>query len=444
MTPGARAAAAIELLDAVEADWTRPVDALVAGWFRKRRYAGGGDRRTIQAILYAVLRRRAQIDWWLEAAGRPAGSRDRVIAALMLGEGWGEADLDAAFDGGQYRPAPLDEGERALTGSLTGKGFDDPAQPVHVRGNIPAWMEEMFEAALGDSLETELAALMREAPVDLRINSLKTTREAVADLLTATGVETTPTPFSPLGLRLAGRVNLANSTIIRDGLAEPQDVSSQIAALLTGARPGETVVDFCAGAGGKTLALAAMMGNSGSIVACDTSHGRLERARPRLERAGVTIAELQVLDGVDGLWTGAPEGGCDRVLVDAPCSGTGAWRRHPEARWRINSENLMQYMALQARILDAAARLVAPGGRLVYAVCSLLPQEGEGQVTQFLGNHQNFNALPASRMWESRLGSECPAGDIFLRLRPGRDGADGFFIAVLERQSEPAPLLLLQ
>jgi 16S rRNA (cytosine967-C5)-methyltransferase len=444
MTPGARAAAAIELLDAVEADWTRPVDALVAGWFRKRRYAGGGDRRAIQAILYTVLRRRAQIDWWLEAEGRTVDARGRAIVALTLGEGWGAADLDVAFDGGQYRPAPLDEGERTLAESLAGKGFDDPAQPVHLRGNIPAWTEEKFEAALGDSLEIELAALMREAPVDLRINSLKATREAVADLLAATGVEATPTPFSPLGLRLAGRVNLANGPIIRDGLAEPQDESSQIGALLTGARPGETVVDFCAGAGGKTLALAAMMENRGRIVACDTSHGRLERARPRLERAGVTIAELQVLDGVDGLWTGAQAGGCDRVLVDAPCSGTGAWRRHPEARWRINSENLMQYMALQARILDAASRLVAPGGRLVYAVCSLLPEEGEGQVAEFLRKHPDFNAFPVAKAWGARLDSECPAADIFLRLRPGRDGTDGFFVAVLERHGEPAPIPLLQ
>ena len=442
MTPGARAAAAIELLDAVEADWTRPVDALVAGWFRKRRYAGSGDRRAIQAILYTVLRRRAQIDWWLAGEGRSVDARARTIAALMLGEGWGEADLDAAFDGGQYRPASLAEGERALAASLAGKGFDDPAQPAHVKGNIPAWMEEAFRAALGDSLEPELAALMREAPVDLRINSLKTTREAVAGLLAAQGIEATPTAFSRLGLRLAGRVNLANSAVIRDGLAEPQDESSQIAALLAGARPGEAIVDFCAGAGGKTLALAAMMENRGRIVACDTSHGRLERARPRLERAGVGIVELQVLDGRDGLWTGAGEGGYDCVLVDAPCSGTGAWRRHPEARWRINSENLIQYMALQARILTAASRLVAPGGRLVYAVCSLLPEEGEGQVAEFLRKHLDFNAFPAARAWGGRLDGDCPAGDVFLRLRPGRDGTDGFFVAILERGGGPAPLLL--
>jgi len=433
VTPGARAAAAIELLDAIDADRTRPADALIAGWFRRRRYAGGGDRRAIQATVYTVLRRRAQIDWWLEGAGRPADSRGRAIVALVLGEGWRPADLDAAFDGGQYRPARLDENERGLAAALAGKGFDDPAQPVHVRGNIPDWMAEAFGSSLGDSLEAELAALMCEATVDLRINRLKTTRDTVAGMLAAQGIESVPTPFSPLGLRLAGRVNLADSPVIRDGLAEPQDESSQIAALLTGARPDEVVVDFCAGAGGKTLALAAMMENRGRIVACDTSPGRLERARPRLERAGVTIAELRMLDGGDGLWPGAEEGAYDRVLVDAPCSGTGTWRRAPEQRWRLDSENLMQFLALQEGILDAASRLVAPGGRLVYAVCSLLPQEGEGQVTQFLRKRPEFSAFPVAKAWGSRLRSDCPSGDVFLRLRPGRDGTDGFFVALLTR-----------
>ncbi len=444
MTPGARAAAAIELLDTVEADRTRPADAVVAGWFRKRRYAGGGDRRAIQAILYSVLRRRAQIDWWLDAAARPADSRGRAIGALILGEGWSTADLEAAFDGGRYRPAPLDEAERELADSLAGKGFDDPDQPVHVRGNIPAWMEEEFRVALGNSLEPELAALTGTAPVDLRVNSLKTTREAVAGLLTAEGIESAPTPFSPLGLRLAGRVNLANSAIIRDGLAEPQDESSQVAALLTGVRPGDSVVDFCAGAGGKTLALAAAMENRGRIVACDTSPGRLARAIPRLERAGVTIVQTRILEGEDGLWPSAEKGGYDCVLVDAPCSGTGTWRRHPEARWRIDSKNLMHFAALQAHILKAAAQLVAPGGRLVYAVCSLLTGEGEGQVTEFLRNAPDFKALPIRKAWADRLGSDCPAGDVFLRLRPGRDGTDGFFVATLARDDGRTPILLAQ
>jgi 16S rRNA (cytosine967-C5)-methyltransferase len=433
MTPGARAAAAIELIDAVESDRTRPADAVVAGWFRRRRYAGGGDRRAIQAILYLVLRRRAQIDWWLRQSGQRADSRARVIAALILGERWRINELDAAFDGGHYRPPSLDDSERALAAALEGRAFDDPAQPIHIKGNFPAWMEGALRAVLGDLLESELAALMCEAPVDLRVNTLKTTRREAAAMLRRAGIEVSATPFSPLGLRLPGRVNLANSPIIRDGLAEPQDESSQIAVLLVDPQPGEKVVDFCAGAGGKTLALAALMRNEGRITACDTSAARLSRAVPRLERAGTRITRTVVLEGADGLWPDAEKSGYVRVLVDAPCSGTGTWRRHPEARWRIDKSDLEDFVAAQARILDAAATLVAPGGRLVYCVCSVLPQEGEAQVADFLERRPDFNVFPIYKSWRQQLDSDCPSSDDFLRLWPGRDGTDGFFVAVVVR-----------
>jgi 16S rRNA (cytosine967-C5)-methyltransferase len=434
VTPGARAEAAIELLDALGADRTRPADVLVSGWFRRRRYAGGGDRRAIQSIVYTVLRRRAQLDWWLRKSGHRPDARRRVIAALMLGEGWRASDLASAFGNGRYGPTPLTVEERSLAGALDGEAFDNPAQPLAVRGNIPDWMEDGFAAALGGALEGELSALLAEAPLDLRINSLKTTRAEVAEKLRSMGLEAVPTPFSPWGLRLAGRVNLANSAIIRDGLAEPQDESSQVAALLTGVRPGDSVVDFCAGAGGKTLALAAMMQDRGRLIACDNSRTRLSRAVPRLERAGVGNFDIRVLDAPDGLWAGADSGSFDCVLVDAPCTGTGTWRRHPESRWRIDAENLTQFLGLQRQILATASRLVAPGGRLLYAVCSLLPEEGEAQVTEFLGNDGDFTIVPVRREWSGNLDSVCPAGDAFLRLRPGRDGTDGFFVALLARE----------
>ena len=256
MTPGARAEAAIELLQAIDGDLSRPADVVVTTWFRQHRYAGGGDRRAIGALVYSALRRRAQIDWWLGHAGCDADPRSRVIAAMLLGDGWDIQALETAFDGGQYRPPPLTENESAMARQLSGKGFDDPAQPLHVRGNIPSWMEEEFRISLGDALEDELAALMQEAPVDLRVNGRKSDRDAVAEILAREGIESQPTPLSPYGLRLAGRANLSASRLLRDGLAEPQDESSQVAALLTDARPGQTVVDYCAGAGGKTLALA--------------------------------------------------------------------------------------------------------------------------------------------------------------------------------------------
>lgn len=221
--------------------------------------------------------------------------------------------------------------------------------------------------------------------------------------------------------------------MLRDGLVEPQDEASQIAALLVEAQPGDSVADFCAGAGGKTLALAAAMKNRGRLVATDVSRQRLSRAVPRLARAGVTCVERRVLPAEDGYWRGAEEGSFDRVLVDAPCSATGTWRRNPELRWRLRERDVGDCESLQARILDRAARLVAPGGRLVYTVCSLLGGEGEGQIRAFVHRSPQFEVLPVRRIWARVLACDCPASDTFLRLLPGRDGTDGFFVAVLRR-----------
>lgn len=433
MTPGARAAAAIELLDAIEADPSRPADRLLAAWFRGRRYAGGGDRREISRLVYTVLRRRAQIDWWIEREGGRCDSRGRVLAALLLEARWGAEQLEAAFDGGRYRPPPLDATERGLS-AIAGRSFGDAAQPLYVRCNIPAWLEEPFSVVLGAALERELAALCEEAPVDLRVNPLKASRRQVLARLAGRGIAARPTPYAPLGLRLDARTNLGDTPLLREGVIEPQDEASQIAALLVEAQPGESVVDFCAGAGGKALALAAAMENRGRLVASDISAKRLARAGPRLARAGVTCVEMQTLAPDGGLWPGAQEGAFDRVLVDAPCSATGTWRRNPERRWRLRREDLAEYQELQAGILERAARLVAPGGRLVYAVCSLLGGEGEGQVTGFLRRNPDFEALPVRRVWGRAAGGECPAKDLFLRLLPGRDGTDGFFVAVLRRR----------
>lgn len=432
MTPGARAAAAIEILDAIEADSTRPADRLITTWFRRRRYAGGGDRREIRDLVYAVLRRRAQIDWWIERSGGHCDSRGRVLTVLLLEARWGMSQLEAEFDGGQYRPSPLNTQDRAL-GVLAGRSYGDPEQPLPVRYNFPAWLGEPFKVVLGEAMERELAALSEEAPVDLRVNTLKASRRQVMARLAARGIAVEPTPFAPFGLRLTTRVNLGDTPLLREGLVEPQDEGSQIAALLVEAQPGESVVDFCAGAGGKTLALAAAMEDRGRLVAADASRRRLARAAPRLARAGVTCAEPHVLPAGGGYWRGAEEGGFDRVLVDAPCSGTGTWRRNPEMRWRLARRDLEEYQDLQARILDHAARLVVPGGRLVYSVCSLLGMEGEGQIRAFLTRNRDFEVLPVRRLWARTVGGECPANDVFLRLLPGRDGTDGFFVAIMRR-----------
>jgi len=425
MTPGARLQAAIELLDAIDADG-RPPDRLMAAYTRSRRYMGGGDRAAVRERVYGVMRRRARLDWWLRrtAPGLPLDGRRRVIADLALTDRAEASALAALFDGGPYRAAPLASDEAALFASLGGKSLDDTAQPESVRAEAPdsLWPEL---SALGVA---ELQALNRPATVDLRVNALKATRDEAIAALAADGIAAKPTGLSPWGLRLDRPAALDRVKAFRAGLIEVQDEASQLAALLTDARPGMTVVDFCAGAGGKTLALAASMANRGRILACDIASERLERMVPRLARAGVAIVESRVSGDVSET--------ADRVLVDAPCSGSGTWRRDPAAKWRLTRERLADLVDLQAVLLAQAAPLVRQGGRLAYAVCSLIEAEGPAQVRRYLETHSSFATLPARDLWSETVGGTAPEGcGEFLRLTPARDGTDGFFAAILERRS---------
>lgn len=285
--------------------------------------------------------------------------------------------------------------------------------------------------------------MLSEAPVDLRVNTLKThDRETALAALAAEGVEASVTDLSPLGLRLpAGRVNLPATKAFKDGLVEVQDEGSQLVALLTDARPGMAVVDFCAGAGGKTLGLAANMANKGRLIACDVSAGRLERSAARLKRAGAHNVTRRVLTSESDKWIKRHAKGFDRVLVDAPCTGTGTWRRNPDARWRLSPEQLDDLTSRQASILDSARRLVKPGGRLVYATCSLLPEENTNQIEAFLArwkDAEGWRPLSIAEVWETAAGTPCPvdADATTLSLTPARHGTDGFFTAVLQRGAE--------
>ncbi len=436
MTPGARAQAAIDLLDLIadRAAAARPADKVVSGYFRARRYAGAKDRNAIAGAVYGVLRRRAGLDWWIDRTGHGDGgrSRARMLAQLALIEGWNAPAIAAAFDGGRHRPSPLSERESHMVSALEGRAVDDPAQPRWVRGNYPEWQDAGLAEVFGDDLEVEMAALGGRAPVDLRVNGLKATRSEAAAALAAEGVTALPTPWSPVGLRLEGRWTLPALAAFRDGLVEVQDEGAQIVALLVGAGPGEAVLDFCAGAGGKTLALAAAMENKGRLVAADVSEARLRAMAPRLKRAGVTIVESRVLadNGANGL---AP-GGFDRVLVDAPCSGSGTWRRNPDAKWRLEPAELETRIAEQRQILARAAEFVRPRGRLVYATCSLLADENERQVARFLADRHDFRSVPLAEAWREAVGGACPAQGHELVLTPHCHGTDGFFAAVLERR----------
>ncbi len=435
MTPGARVQAAIELLDAM-AESGGPADRLLSRYFRARRYIGAKDRNAVRDTIYGVLRNRAGLDWWIEralpAAPRPAPSRLRAIAELLLVETWRTEAVTAAFDGGAYRPAALSGDENSLLGGLAGAALAHADQPAWVRGNYPDWLTPELEASFGARLADEMAAMNLPAPVDLRVNALKATREEARAALAAEGIEAEPTPHSPIGLRLAGRRTLPALDAFRRGLVEVQDEGSQIVALLTAARPGQSVADYCAGGGGKSLALAATMENRGRLVACDIGTGRFGDLVKRCARAGATIVETHVIEdeGEDGLDAGS----FDRVLVDVPCSGTGAWRRNPDAKWRLSPDQLAEHNARQARILDRAARLVAPGGRLVYATCSILASENAPRIEQFLAAKSGFKLLPVRDVWTSVLPRAAPGDGANLDLSPARDGTDGFFAAILERR----------
>jgi 16S rRNA (cytosine967-C5)-methyltransferase len=435
MTPGARLEAAIGLLDEIE-QARAPADDIIANYFRRHRFAGAKDRAAISQHIYAVLRRRAALDWWIERGGPglPRDARRRLLAALVLVEGWTPRAIDEACDGDRFRPAPLTVVEKRFLEALPPEKIEHKDMPPDVRGNYPAWLHSRLEAVFGRGLQREMAALCGTAALDLRVNGLKIDdREKARAALAREGVDAARTPLSPIGLRVFERVPLGTLKTFRDGFVEVQDEGSQLAALLADARPGMRVVDFCAGAGGKTLALAAAMENRGHLVACDIAAKRLERATERLRRAGASIVQRVPLTSARDKWVKRHGQGFDRVFVDAPCTGTGTWRRNPDAKWRLRPEDLADLTALQAEILDSAQRLVKPGGRLVYVTCSLLAEENEQQVAHFLAGHPAFSLLPVGPVWRAVIGTEAPAESEMLRLTPARHGTDGFFVALIER-----------
>jgi 16S rRNA (cytosine967-C5)-methyltransferase len=442
MTPGARIAAAIELLDRLDAPGAPPADKMLADWGRANRYAGSKDKAAVASMVFGTLRRRGQIDWWLaRCQAGVADGRARLLIWLQLGEGWRLTDLEQAFTGERYNPAPLIGAEKRVAVELAAQhGFDLGCQPVAAAGNVPAFLEQEIAALYGGDAGRQLSAALDEAPVDLRVNTLKTDREAARAALAAEGIETVPTPYSPVGLRLADRKPLTGTAAFKDGLIEPQDEGSQLAATLVEAKPGQKVVDFCAGAGGKTLALGADMQNTGRIIACDVSEARLKRARQRFRRAGMHLAEPRLLSSERDKWikrrSGKFDGGFDRVLIDAPCTGSGTWRRNPDQKWKLTPDALDSLHKTQGAILDSAARLVAPGGRLIYVTCSLLRSENEDPVHAFLQSRPDFFSHPVQEVWQTVLPDTAyPGGEgPHLRLTPADHGTDGFFVAILGRK----------
>ncbi len=387
MTPSARIQAAIEILDGVIAAARGngpPADRLVAEWFRNHRFAGSKDKRAIREHVYDAIR----------ACG-PVPATGRVA---MLGLVEEQPDLRELFDGSQYGPPKIGKNEKPAEGGIA-----------------PEWLENRLIAS--DVGQDDAEALLDRAPLDVRVNTLKASRDELQLPVEAEALAV------PGALRLPTGTRVEEWDVFADGTVEVQDAGSQLACMAVGAQPGETVIDLCAGAGGKTLALAATMGNEGTLVAADTDRRRLSQLGPRAERAGAAIAAEVLLDpGKELEALEAWRGKADRVLIDAPCSGTGTWRRNPESRWRLTERELARLVGIQSHLLDVAKELVKPGGSITYVTCSLLDEEGAGQVDSFLAANPDWQAQPL----ELPLGTPRGGG---IRLMPSRDGTDGFFIA---------------
>ncbi|MZR30986.1 RsmB/NOP family class I SAM-dependent RNA methyltransferase [Sneathiella litorea] len=432
MIPAARLAAAAELLDLIGAAAT-PAEQHIGSYFRNRRYAGSKDRRWVTEFVYRALRRQGELDWAALEAGLEPSPRSRCFLSLILFEDVAPETLATSWFGGPHGLAePSPEEAAALATAAT---LDLSAMPAEAAGNFPIWLSDKIIEQYGDEAGVIMAAYGSRAPVTLRVNTLKATREDILATLQEEGVEADLTTVSPDGITLKSRVNLSRHPLLEGGLIELQDEAAQISARLAEAQPGMTVIDFCAGGGGKSLAMAATMAHAGMIHAFDTEARRMRDIAGRARRAGVSLIEPLAIAGDEtDNEVFAPLIGCiDRVFVDAPCSGSGTWRRQPDQKWKLTPERLDELVALQADILARAAPLVAPGGRLIYATCSILGCENDAQVDAFLSIHPEFRLLPVRDLWESAGLDGGWAQDV-LSLTPTEGGADGFFTAVLEKR----------
>jgi 16S rRNA (cytosine967-C5)-methyltransferase len=432
MTPAARLSAAIDVIETIESARI-PASQALKEWGTAHRFAGSGDRAAIAGLVWDVLRRRASSAYLMN----DDSARSRALGMLKLERGFDVERIASLCDGGRFAPAPLTEAERAALSERTLDGAPPP-----VAGDYPEWLDPYLEQAFGADRVAEATAMASRAPLDLRVNSLKAKREKVQAALSHLGA--TPTTFSPLGLRIELSADARNPGIQAEeafikGLVEVQDEGSQLAALFSAAKPGEQVIDLCAGAGGKTLALAAQMQGKGRLIATDRDKRQLAPIHERLSRAGVHNADVRAPKGeADPL--GDIKASADLVVIDAPCSGTGTWRRNPDAKWRMRPGALEIRLKDQAEVLDRAVRLVKPGGRIAYITCSVLPAENGEQIRAFLGRHAEFTVTPPAEtvtvLWdkaEEFAGAALQTPEGWL-MTPRRTGTDGFFVSILRRK----------
>jgi len=441
MTPAARLSAAIEVIGTLLSE-RRPAADVLKDWGRSHRFAGSGDRAALSSLVYDALRRRASAAWIMGEAVGDETPRALLLGTLRLARGLDVDAIAALCDGSRFAPAPLTDDERAR---LADASLDDA--PAYVRGDYPEWLDAPLAAVFGEARAQEGAALAERAPLDLRVNSLKGAVDKAHQQLDHLSPQ--PGGWSPLALRIAPEADgkappLTSEPAYIKGLVEIQDEGSQIAAILAAPPRGGQVLDLCAGGGGKTLELAALMDNAGQLYAYDDDLRRLAPIHERVQRAGAHNVQVRSPKGrgperADVL--ADLEGRMDLVLVDAPCTGTGTWRRNPDAKWRMRPGALAERMKDQAGILDDAVRFVKPGGRVAYVTCSLLDEENAGQVRGFLERHPAFRVVPPAEtvlalgerglaLREAAL--ERPEG---LLLTPRRTHTDGFFVSVMVRDA---------
>jgi 16S rRNA (cytosine967-C5)-methyltransferase len=400
--------------------FSAPADTTLSRYFKDHPRLGSRERGAVAEGIYAVLRNKSFFTDFAEAGASPTMRR---LTILGLAEAVGADAL-----GG------LTEEETAFLARI--KEIDRTLMPPQMRSNLPKWLFDKFVAQYGETEAMQLAdALNQPAPLDLRVNSIKATRDEAVARLAEAPIAAEPMPYAPLGLRVLKKPALQNLPLFKEGAIEVQDEGSQVLSQIVGAKRGEMVVDFCAGAGGKTLALGALMRNTGRLYAFDISEKRLAKLKPRLARSGLSnVHPVQIAHERDAKIKRLA-GKIDRVLVDAPCSGLGTLRRNPDVKWRQKVEAIAEMQEKQASILDGAARLLKGGGRLVYATCSLLNEENDFIVEQFLASHPDFVLVPMNKVLaEQKI--ELDMGD-YLKLLPHKHQTDGFFAAVLERKPMP-------
>ena len=430
MRDGARIQASIEILERMK-NSKIPMDNNIRDYLHHKRYIGSKDRKAIVELVYDIVRAHARLGWWLDKVALEDSPRVRVFTYLAL-TGMSAHNVTIRFSAEQYCPDELNEAELKGLSAVEEQSLIHEDMPRATKCECPPELESKLTTIFGDDFEAEMMAMLEPAGLDLRVNTIKIDVDKAQSSLKKDDVETVRTTYSPVGLRCLGKPYMSATKAFHKGFVEIQDEGSQLIAHVCGVQPGMRVMDYCAGGGGKTLGIAAAMQGKGIIFALDNDSRRLEKGRRRYKKADVHNIEVRSLeDEKNRKWLRRQKDAMDVVLVDAPCSSSGTWRRNPDLRWHQYGPSLDEIKQSQAEILERVADKVKVGGRLVYATCSLFAEENEQQIAIFLKNHPEYKILPVADIWPE--GTPCPVEGDYLRLTPKTHQTDGFFTAVLQR-----------